>query len=218
MTFCDYLVNRFPTEVGMCVIDSLTGLISLFSAEDPVEDTCQDTCQDYELLDDCESLAEDPKVDDGESLAATDHLPAPTPTLVIRDHYRNGVPMILDRFRSKAERICAQTLMTIFDQPFISVRPDWLRNPLTGRCLELDCYNAELKLAVEYNGLQHYKAGYFGMDAEDLKAQKARDAAKFSACVKKGVYLIVVSCRVPYEDIPAYIVGRIPDRLRHRLV
>lgn len=52
----------------------------------------------------------------------------------------------------KMERICKITLEILTGYRFESVRPDWLRNPLTGRNLELDCYNDTLKLALEYNG------------------------------------------------------------------
>jgi hypothetical protein len=44
------------------------------------------------------------------------------------------------------------TLEILTGYRFKSVRPGWLENPLTGRNLELDCYNEYLKLALEYNG------------------------------------------------------------------
>ena len=60
---------------------------------------------------------------------------------------------------SKGETECRKVLESIFGKPFPSSRPDFLRNPVTGGIhnLELDCYNHELGLAVEYNGIQHYK-------------------------------------------------------------
>ena len=58
---------------------------------------------------------------------------------------------------SKGEQKCKETLEKIYGKEFLCVRPDFLRNPETNRKLELDCYNEELKLAVEYNGIQHYK-------------------------------------------------------------
>jgi len=60
---------------------------------------------------------------------------------------------------SKGELECRRVLQETFKKPFHKDRPDFLRNPVTGGNfnLELDCYNPELKLAVEYSGQQHYK-------------------------------------------------------------
>jgi hypothetical protein len=40
---------------------------------------------------------------------------------------------------------------------FVKIRPAWLRNTVhnTGRNLEIDCYNEELGICVEYDGQQH---------------------------------------------------------------
>ena len=58
-------------------------------------------------------------------------------------------------------------------KPFVSVRPDWLKNPQTGRNLELDGYNEELALAFEFDGEHHTKDGYF-WDYDSTK-QKPHD-------------------------------------------
>lgn len=39
---------------------------------------------------------------------------------------------------------------------FIKSRPKWLKSP-KNHSIELDGYCSELKLAFEYNGVQHYK-------------------------------------------------------------
>lgn len=102
-------------------------------------------------------------------------------------------------FESKGEKMVRDILETsIFPgDSFAKVRPDWLKNPETGRNLELDCYNAKHRLAVEVNGVQHYKyspamhgPGVAG--AEKFAAQKRRDATKRSLCAKRGVRLIVL--------------------------
>ena len=40
-------------------------------------------------------------------------------------------------------------------KPKYNLRPQWLKNPKTGRCLELDIYYPDLKFAIEVQGFQH---------------------------------------------------------------
>ena len=57
----------------------------------------------------------------------------------------------------KREEQCRLIFQSIFKRKkFPKVRPTFLRNPKTNRCLELDGYNKKLKLAFEYDGYQHY--------------------------------------------------------------
>jgi len=68
-----------------------------------------------------------------------------------------------ERGDSKGETECRRVLQKIFQRPFLKARPDFLNNPVTGNQfnLELDCYDHSLKLAVEYNGQQHYQYNKF---------------------------------------------------------
>jgi hypothetical protein len=76
---------------------------------------------------------------------------------------------------------------------FVKSRPDFLRHPETGRCLELDLYCEELKIAVEYNGRQHYEyTPHFHTSPLDLHDQMQRDQLKLKLCRKHGIKLIVV--------------------------
>lgn len=54
------------------------------------------------------------------------------------------------------EYISVKIFEYLFDKKFSKIRPEWLRND-EGNLLELDGYNDELKLAFEYNGIQHYE-------------------------------------------------------------
>lgn len=121
-------------------------------------------------------------------------------------------PVKRGKFLSKGERICGETMEKIYGVPFISVRPDWLRNPETGEKLELDCYNEELKLAVEYNGEQHYHFPNFtNQTQEQFINQTRRDELKMKMCDQNGVYLIVVPYTVKHKDIPSYLISRLPE-------
>lgn len=110
---------------------------------------------------------------------------------------------------SKGEIECRRVLQQIFNKTFPKARPDMLRNPVTGgnHNLELDCFNRELRLAVEYNGIQHYKfVPYFHKNYEAFKNQKYRDYMKHQMCKENGITLIEVPHTVKVEDIRQYLI------------
>jgi len=109
---------------------------------------------------------------------------------------------------SKGETECRRVLQYIFNKPFNKARPDFLRNPVTGGNfnLELDCFEEQLKLAVEYNGIQHYKmVPYFHKNKEAFLNQKYRDDMKNRMCKQHGITLIEVPYTVKLEDIKGFI-------------
>ncbi len=117
---------------------------------------------------------------------------------------------------SKGEAECRRCLEEMFGLPFSRVRPAFLKNPETSRKLELDCYNESLKLAVEYNGIQHYMYPNFtGQSYEKFLAQLRRDTFKVEECDRRGVYLITVPYTVKIGDIYSYIRDRMPSSLEH---
>jgi len=120
---------------------------------------------------------------------------------------RRGPPQ-----ESKGEAECRRVLQKLFKRPFHKARPDFLRNPVTGGNfnLELDCYDTELRLAVEYNGVQHYKyVPYFHRSKDGLTLQKYRDDMKRRICREHGITLIEVAYTIKLEDIEAYIIGEL---------
>lgn len=116
------------------------------------------------------------------------------------------------KFMSRGEAICKETMERIYGVPFENTRPDFLRNPETNKTLELDCYNEELKIAVEYNGEQHYRfPNVFHKYQRDFEQQLRRDEFKAEMCKLHGIYLIVVPYNVPYDQIPEYIESQLPS-------
>ena len=76
---------------------------------------------------------------------------------------------------------------------FEQARPDWLRNPETGAALELDMYSRERRLAVEYDGPQHYEyPNGVHRSVGEYEAQRRRDACKDARCAEMGVRLLRV--------------------------
>jgi hypothetical protein len=110
---------------------------------------------------------------------------------------------------SKGEAECRRVLQNVFRKPFTSQRPDFLRNPVTGGNfnLELDCFNNELRLAVEYNGIQHYKyVPYFHRNKDHFMTQKYRDDMKRRICKENNINLIEVPYTVKHNDIASFII------------
>jgi hypothetical protein len=112
------------------------------------------------------------------------------------------------RKKSQGEEECRRVLQTIYGRPFNSHRPNFLRNSVTGGShnLELDCYDSDLSLAVEYNGAQHYKyTPHFHKNKEAFYNQKYRDDMKRRICKDMGVTLIEVPYTIKIENINLYL-------------
>lgn len=109
-------------------------------------------------------------------------------------------------FESKGEVECRRAIEAITGKPFPKARPPFLRNSVSGSTLELDCYCDELKLAVEYNGEQHYKyIPYFHQNKEAFYNLKYRDEMKQRLCHENGVQLIIVPYTIPLHKIKEFI-------------
>ncbi len=89
---------------------------------------------------------------------------------------------------------------------FEKVRPKFLKNPHTGRNLELDGYCAQLKIGWETDGKQHtIFPNAFHRSAAEFHAQQARDRIKEDLCKKAGVTLIRVPHEVEFDSIHSYV-------------
>lgn len=112
---------------------------------------------------------------------------------------------------SKGEFKCKLALMKLFpNHEFCCVRPCWLENPETGKNLEIDLYNDELKLGVEYNGYQHYVfPNYFHKHKKQFVGQVRRDVFKKKMCDLHRVTLIIVPYKIRLEKIESYILAKL---------
>jgi hypothetical protein len=90
----------------------------------------------------------------------------------------------------KKEPECRMVFESIFNEPFPSSYPDFLRISKKNR-LQLDGVNHKWKICFEYNGVQHYEKTTFFKNSS-LQKQQERDTTKSVLCRKNGYYLIVV--------------------------
>ena len=114
------------------------------------------------------------------------------------DHTKQQLPKE-PRKDSAGETRARKYLEQVFNKPFPKSRPDFLLNQVTGAKynLELDCFNPELRLAVEYNGAQHYNyIPFFHKNKEAFYNQKYRDELKRIRCKELGIVLI----EIPYTE------------------
>lgn len=120
---------------------------------------------------------------------------------------------------SLGEQICRNHLNKRLGKEFIKDRPEFLKNPITNTNLELDCFCKEIKLALEYNGKQHYEyVPKFHKTKTDFYNQKYRDEIKKRLCYKNGVDLIEVPYYIPSHEIPLYIDRALEKLGRLKLV
>lgn len=103
-----------------------------------------------------------------------------------------------------AERFCRAMFERVFDTTFPKARPRWLRNS-RGRQMELDGFNADLRIAFEYHGEQHYKHNAFFHEKASLARRMEDDNAKLALCSEHGVTLIVVPYTVTFDGLQHYI-------------
>lgn len=85
-----------------------------------------------------------------------------------------------------------------FKAPFARVRPEFLGG------LELDGYNADLKVAIEVQGVQHFhQSPIFHRKSRDLHQQIERDLRKQSLCLRNHIKLVLVPYHIADKGLEA---------------
>lgn len=133
------------------------------------------------------------------------------------DHYLLGGPDRPSRERGggerkwKREEACRKILEDIYKVPFKKDHPEFLRSPESNRKLELDGYNADLKIAFEHNGRQHYQyPNHFHQDEKEFLRQVRNDRFKQKRCLRHQVYLITIPYTVPLKELRSFIISKLP--------
>lgn len=97
----------------------------------------------------------------------------------------------------------------IFKKDFKKIRPKWLTNN-EGNRLEIDIYNKELNLAIEYNGAQHYKfVKFFHRTKENFTKRCLDDKIKYKKIKEKGLQLIIVPFNI--KNIYEFVLKKLNE-------
>lgn len=134
---------------------------------------------------------------------------------------------------NNVETICKMAFEVYFGQPFVKVRPGWLRNPLTGYPLEIDGFNENIVLKVkhgikngikhgikkglgfEYQGPTHYEWPNYlqkkpkTREAFDKGVQRDKDKARI--CREKGIVILEIPYLIKNDQIPLFIFNSLDD-------
>lgn len=204
---CAQEIVREPTQQPPIIVDNTPPIPSQFAAPEVIKAVGTTSICHQESV----------PSDRPEPKPSTVYPVLPQPQNSVQTHPMH-LPQRSRRFISRGERLCCQTMERIYGVPFTSTWPEWLVNGETNHTLELDCYNPELQIAVEYNGEQHYKwPNFTNQTYQQFLDQVRRDQLKVELCDRNGVYLIVVPYNVAYDNIPAYIMSHLPETIQKRL-
>lgn len=131
----------------------------------------------------------------------------------IRDLFGFGKKPVKE-VKYKSEEFCRSVAEDIFHEPFPKAHPEFLKNPNSGRNLEIDCFCEKLGIGIEFNGIQHYKyPNPFHRSREEFLKGLARDKFKIETCKANGILLIIIPYTMPKSRIRQYILDRVKEGL-----
>jgi hypothetical protein len=110
-----------------------------------------------------------------------------------------------------SERICRAFFEEIFEKKFPKVRPKWLLNS-KGNRMELDGYCEQIRLAFEYQGIQHYVENPFFHKNTSFVQRKKDEKAKEEICRNRGITMIDVPHTISFDEMQAFILKKSQEK------
>jgi hypothetical protein len=107
----------------------------------------------------------------------------------------------------KSESVTRSIFETLLGCNFLKTRPDWLKTNKNQKSMELDGFNAVLRLAFEYQGEYHYSYVFPGQDPPEEIQE--RDLKKLEICKMNDVDLIQISYK--FKGDRSYIISKLQE-------
>ncbi len=112
-----------------------------------------------------------------------------------------------NHFQAYHEKVVRYYCQSVFSGSFPKDHPEWLINTSTGRRLELDGFNRQLRIAFEYNGPQHYMfIEHYHKTFQHFVNQMIRDEIKKELCVENKITLIIVPYKIKPKKMQDFII------------
>jgi hypothetical protein len=103
--------------------------------------------------------------------------------------------------KSRSEKLTRSIFEELTGLFFPSIRPDFLKNSETNKNLELDGYCDDLKLAFEYQGIQHYEyLEHFHKTQEEFINRQNLDRLKLKLCKDHEISVILIPHTLNYQN------------------
>lgn len=115
---------------------------------------------------------------------------------------------------SRPEIYAKKVLQQLFPgKHFTKIRPNWLKNPVTGKNLEIDIFCADIStplgkgLCVEVDGIQHSMYNpFFHKTKDHFTYQYKKDAFKDKMCKQYGYAMLRIPYFITEYNMEDYIV------------
>lgn len=111
-----------------------------------------------------------------------------------------------------SENICRAYFEQMFGESFDSIRPDWLKKDNNWN-LELDGYCANINLAFEHQGTQHYE-NVFNKPEKEFQESLNNDLLKLKFCKENNINIIIIPSlfkKTPISDLRSLIINKCKD-------
>ena len=124
-----------------------------------------------------------------------------------------GLTLFVPHVTKVGGGVCRTILEHAFEQLFPKVR---LKEMISdkGNPLEFDCYNASLKIALEHQGMHHFKSQENWGGNLALASQKKHDSIKSNFAQKNEIALLIipeVGSLTPLEKVPQQIAEQLTE-------
>lgn len=123
------------------------------------------------------------------------------------------VAQLADTAANQGEFLMKSLLdIIVDDRDFLdNHRYEWLAIGTQDRALELDRWYRRAKVAIEFQGRQHFESVQFPTGKSNLQLQQARDRAKALACARKQIAFVeIADVELSYAALVNRLTGLLP--------